>query len=103
MEVSVVSQNDNQLIGRKEFVLDVSFEGATPKRSEIKDVVCRKVGANPDLSVVRRIDVSYGTHIARVLLHTYSDEGRMKEIEPEYILKRNEAPKEGESDGGQES
>ncbi len=89
MDVEIISKEENQLLGRKEIRARVRYEGATPKRSEVKEAVCKKLGLNPDLAVVRSVKGEYGMQAAKVHLHAYESEERLKELEPEYVQKRN--------------
>ena len=97
MNVDIKSKTDNQLLGRKEIEADVTYSGATPSRADLKQAICGKVGANPDMSVVRDVQTTYGKQMAKVVLHTYEKMEKLMEVEPEHIRKRDkvgEAPKE---------
>lgn len=97
MNVDIKSKTDNQLLGRKEVEAEVSYSGATPSRNDLKQAVCGKVGANPDMSVLRDVQTTYGKQMAKVVLHTYAKMEKLMEVEPAHIRKRDkigEAPKE---------
>lgn len=97
MNVDIKTKTDNQLLGRKEIEAEVSYTGATPSRADLKQAICGKVGVNPDMSVVRDVQTTYGKQMAKVVLHTYEKMEKLMEVEPEHIRKRDkigEAPKE---------
>lgn len=97
MNVDIKTKTDNQLLGRKEIEAEVSYTGATPSRADLKQAICGKVGVNPDMSVVREVQTTYGKQMAKVVLHTYEKMEKLMEVEPEHIRKRDkvgEAPKE---------
>jgi small subunit ribosomal protein S24e len=88
MEVKIESTNENKLLERKEIDAYVNFDGPTPPRSEIKSAICGKVGANPDLVVLRSVENEFGRKRVRVSAHVYEDESVLTRNEPEYIRKR---------------
>jgi ribosomal protein S24E len=97
MNVDIKSKTDNQLLGRKEIEAEVSYSGATPSRTDLKQAVCGKVGVNPDMTVLRDVQTTYGKQLAKVVLHTYEKMEKLMEVEPEHIRKRDkvgETPKE---------
>ncbi len=101
MNVEVISNVENKLLERKEIKAEISFKGATPGRADLRQALCGKVGANPDLVVLREINTTYGKQSVSVLAHSYQKMEKLMEIEPEYIRKRfkvgvKEEPKEEE-------
>jgi small subunit ribosomal protein S24e len=88
MEIKIDSTKENKLLDRKEIEASVHFDGATPPRSEIKSGICGKIGANPDLVVLREVKNEFGIKRVRVSVHVYADAALMKSTEPEYIIKR---------------
>jgi small subunit ribosomal protein S24e len=88
MEIKIDSTKENKLLDRKEIEASVHFDGATPPRSEIKSGICGKIGANPDLVVLREVKNEFGIKRVRVSVHVYEDAELMKNTEPEYIIKR---------------
>jgi small subunit ribosomal protein S24e len=88
MEVKIDSTTDNKLLERKEIEATVRFTGATPPRKEIKEGICGKLGANPDLVVLRSVAGEFGMKRLRISAHAYSDANTLKKNEPRHILKR---------------
>jgi len=88
MEIEVVSENENKLLDRKEITVRISFSGATPSRSEIEGELAGKIGANPDLMVIRDTREKYGQKEVEADVHIYKNAEKLKEIEPEYMQKR---------------
>ncbi|MDD5022759.1 MAG: hypothetical protein PHU63_01180 [Candidatus ainarchaeum sp.] len=99
MKIEKIQENKNKLLNRKEIQTVVSFEGATPKREEIKKIICEKTGSNSDLCVLKNVKTAYGSNKIEVLLYAYENKEKMMENEAKHSLKRNkliaeEAPKE---------
>lgn len=88
MNVNIISSIENNLLQRKEIKAEITFKGATPNRTDLRQALCGKVGANPDLVVLREIDTTYGKQSVTVLAHSYSSKEKLDEIEPVYVRKR---------------
>lgn len=88
MNVNIITTTDNKLLGRREIEAEVSFDAATPKRAEIKQAICGKVGANPELMVLRRVSASFGTKAVRVVAHLYPAREALMGTEPVHIRVR---------------
>jgi len=89
MEVEVISATDNKLLDRKEINAVVRFEGATPTRADIRQSVATKIGLNPDMMVLNSVVNEFGKKEVRIIAHAYNDMKKLKEVEPEYIRKRD--------------
>lgn len=100
MNINVISKTDNKLLDRKEIQAEITFAGPTPNRNDIRQALCEKIGANPDLVVLREINASYGKQSVKILAHSYGKKESLMEIEPEYVKKRfkmAEEPKKEEA------
>lgn len=88
MNVNIVSATDNKLLDRKEVVAEVSFDAATPKRPQLKEAVGHKIGANPELMVLRKVASAFGSHKVTVTAYAYSSKEALMATEPTYIKVR---------------
>ncbi len=89
MEFNILFEKDNMLIGRKEYVAEISFDSCTPKRSEVREKIITTLGVAPELLIVREIKQESGMKKAKVSFFVYSSKDVLERIEPHYILKRN--------------
>lgn len=89
MEFEIREKKENKLLDRTEVSAVVSFEGATPPVADMRDMAVQKMGCNPDLMVIRKVEPGFGKTEAALTLHIYKAPERMREIEEEYVLKRN--------------
>ncbi len=89
MKFEKIEETKNALFDRKEANAIISFTGPTPKREEIKKEICTKIGANPQLSVLSKIETSYGSTKINVTLHIYNDAETMKKSEPRHLMARD--------------
>ena len=88
MDVDIKQNSENKLLNRKEIVAHVGFEGPTPKRADIKQSICSKVGANPELMVLRNTLTRFGMHKLVATVHLYPVKEVLVKTEPRYILVR---------------
>jgi ribosomal protein S24E len=89
MELNIESEKENKLLGRKEIEAKITFDAATPNRIQIKELVCGKLGANTDFTVLRNTKNEFGMKRITVTLHIYKDAESMKKMEPGYIITRD--------------
>ena len=88
MDVNVVLEKDNSPLGRKEYTIELTFKGATPKRDEIKTAIVSKLGKDPSLIIIKKADQLTGRNKVRVSVYFYHEKNTLMRIEPQYILKR---------------
>ena len=88
MNVNILATMDNKLLERKEVEAEVSFDSATPKRAELKSAICQKIGANPELVVIRSVSSNFGRKVVKVLVHAYAKKESLMVIEPVHIKVR---------------
>jgi small subunit ribosomal protein S24e len=88
MNVNLISNVENKLLDRKEIKAEVSFDGATPKRAQLKEAVSHKVGANPDMVVLRKVSSSFGRKTVTVVAHAYPSKEILMSTEPVFVKVR---------------
>ncbi len=107
MNIKLDAPFENKLLGRREIRFIVEYDGPTPKRTELITELAKEAHAKPELVVLRDVKNVYGKRVIHGYIHVYDDATKMKEIEPEYILKRyslggessGEEEKEGKKEG----
>jgi small subunit ribosomal protein S24e len=103
MDIKILEDKNNVLLNRRELDFTVKYEGPTPSRSDIRNKLAAMLNAPFELLIIQKVDTEYGMQEARGYAKLYADEVRMKEIEHEYILKRNPAPAEEKAEGEEEA
>ena len=94
-EVELVRDFENRVVERKELELLLFHVGrGTPSRFEVRKKVSEMLKVPIECVYVRKISTEYGTGISRARVHVYGDPKRALEIEPRYIVERNEPPEE---------
>jgi small subunit ribosomal protein S24e len=84
---------DNKMLKRREMLVSLEFEGATPSREEIKRSLADKFNLKRENIVVVRTGQLYGTKKGSVLIHEYYDKEAMKIAQKHTIARPN--PKKG--------
>ncbi len=88
MNVTINSTDENKLLDRKEVKAEITFDGPTPKRADLKQAIGGKIGANPEMMVLRKVESSFGKKAVRVLAHVYATKELIMKNEPLYVQVR---------------
>jgi small subunit ribosomal protein S24e len=98
MDINIIEDKNNSLLNRREVKLNITFEGPTPSRKDVKLKLAAILNCSPELVIVQSLNNLFGKEEVHGYAKIYESADRMKEIEKEYILKRNELPKEEPSE-----
>ena len=96
LEIEVKSNKENRMLDRNEIEAYATYEGMTPKRDEIKEVLCKKLSLDPSSTIIIRIDQEYGAKKSFVLARSYKNKDVMERIEHEHLRSRGIKGKETE-------
>jgi small subunit ribosomal protein S24e len=88
MNVNIVSTNENKLLDRKEVRAEITFDGPTPKRADLKQAIGGKIGANPEMMVLRKVESTFGKKSVDVTAHVYASKELIMKNEPLYVQVR---------------
>ena len=91
LKTDLKTTRTNPLIGRKEIEFEIK-EQATPSRAEVRRDIAVIMKTDLDKVWVRQIETKTGTHTTVGLVHVYDDAAKALQVEPEHIIKRNQAP-----------
>ena len=92
MDIEILEDKENALLGRREVKFAVRFMGATPDRNKVRESLRLKLGVDPKLIVVENIHQPYGEQRVEGVARIYkSEEGR--KLEHEHILAREAGTK----------
>ena len=89
MEIKVTDEKDNPLLERKELDIQVVYEGATPKREEIKNALIAMLNSNKELLILDSLKVKFGAQELTAEARIYKKKEKVLEVEPKYIIARN--------------
>ena len=98
--VKLEEMKENKLLGRKEVLLRIDHLGkGTPTRKEIREKVAEMLKTSIENVYVISIRTEYGSFVSWAKVHVYENPQKALEIEPEYIIKRNNPEKEEKEEG----
>ncbi|MFW9995375.1 MAG: 30S ribosomal protein S24e [Candidatus Odinarchaeota archaeon] len=90
MEIDILNEFNNPLVGRREYSANIAHEGAaTPKRTELRKALAARVNSDVEKTVLIEIETHFGLAHSIVRFHVYDDPEQLKRIENKYVLKRN--------------
>ncbi len=90
MEIEIINDSKNSVIGRREIEFYIMQDDKTPKKDDVKQAVCKKLNLSPDATMVVRINQDFGTRRSKALAHTYPSPEQMKKFEHAYLFERKE-------------
>jgi len=102
MEIEIAEERKNQLLRRKEVFFRLKHEeekekkGASPSREESRNALIKALKCRPNLFVIDKMRTEFGKRETVGYAKVYESEERLKEIEREYIIKRNFGDGKGE-------
>ncbi|AKB49967.1 SSU ribosomal protein S24e [Methanosarcina barkeri str. Wiesmoor] len=92
MDIRILKDKNNALLNRRELDFIVKYEGSTPSRNDVRNKLAAMLNAPLELVVVQRLKTEYGMQEGKGYAKIYENADRMKDVELEYVLKRNVAP-----------
>ncbi len=88
MELSITSNKENKLLGRREIGFNVVQEGSTPSKNEVKAELCKKLNLDPESVIVVKLDQSTGVKQGHGSAHAYPSKEAVEKFEPLYLVNR---------------
>ncbi len=95
MKIEITKKDDNLLLKRKEVFFRLKHDeksetkGASPSRVQAREVLIKKLRCKPNLLVIDKMQTEFGKRETVGYAKVYENEERLKEIEQEYIIRRN--------------
>ncbi|MCS3923043.1 30S ribosomal protein S24e [Methanosalsum natronophilum] len=98
MEIEIKKDENNALLHRRELNFLVNFDGATPKRLDVKKKLAATFDVNPELVVIHRLNNMFGQQQAVGFAKIYEDSPHMQKYEGKYVLTRNIIPEAADAE-----
>ena len=90
MELQIVKNTDNKLVGRQELELQIIHtSSATPKRMEVRKEVAKQMKAKTELVIIDHLKNRYGRQETIGYAKVYADMGSLTATETHPILARH--------------
>jgi ribosomal protein S24E len=71
MEFKITEQKEHPLLSRKELVIELAFDKATPSNQELKKLVASNTKADENAIVVKQIKSEFGARNAKAIVYIY--------------------------------
>ena len=81
MKLTIKNEIEQPLLSRKEISAEVAFQGPAPSRKDVAAELAAKASVKPEMLVLFKVDVAYGTNTAKVTAYAYTDKDAMAKIE----------------------
>ncbi len=89
MDIQVISEKNNPLLGRREVKFKVTHDAATPSRKAVVERIAATMNSKPGLVIVDKLDTEFGKLETYGYAKIYETEERAKQVEREHIVQRN--------------
>ncbi len=99
MDIKVLEEKKNPLLQRREVRFSVSHNLGTPSREDIKAKIAAYLNSKPELVIIERMNPEFGKRETRGYAKIYETAERLKSVETEHIVQRNERKKEAKKEG----
>ena len=80
MKITSKKEEIKELLSRKEVTITVEYEGATPTKDAVKELLV-KGGSKADLTIVKDVIVGFKTNVATCTAYEYTNADDLKRIE----------------------
>ena len=97
MKLEIKEKTKRPLLDREEITALMSFEGATPSTDKVREEIAKQAKAKPELTVVRKIDVAYGSGNSVVSAYVYNSQESLEKTEREYMITKNKPAEKEEA------
>jgi len=93
MKLEILEERDNPLLERRELVVKVVHDAATPPRADVRDKIAALITANKDTVILDSLKSKFGVRELIAVVKVYKTKERAFQIEPKHKLMKN-FPKE---------
>ncbi len=97
--MKIVKEEDMHLLSRKDYLIEMDYESATPSKDEVKKKLAAHLHHDESLIVLKHIYPRFGEKIADIIAYAYKDAESLKKIEE--IKKK--AKKDGKEKGKEQA
>lgn len=90
MDIKILSEKANPLLGRKEYLFEVAHpDGPTPKRDDVRKSLAEVLKVPKERVILEWMRARYGTPRSRGSVHAYDSKEAVAKVVREHILIRN--------------
>jgi small subunit ribosomal protein S24e len=90
MNLEIIKQKELPLLSRKRVSLWYKEPGSTPTRKDIINEISKMFKIKPELVIIKHIYSQFGDDKAKIIVHIYDDEKKMKFFEHKSLIKKHD-------------
>ncbi len=103
IELVIEKEFDNRLLSRKQIQFKILHQKApTPTRQAVKKKLAAQFNVEPERVIITKLTQRYGQECTAGYAKIYDTVEQAQQIEPAYIIKRNQPKEEGKKEGKEE-
>ncbi|MCF3653340.1 MAG: 30S ribosomal protein S24e [Aigarchaeota archaeon] len=89
MNLEIIKDRKNPLLGRREIEAIIIYESGTPKRDEVREEIAKRYNVEKERVIIEKMESLFGTRKARAHIHIYDSVEYAKMYERKQILKKH--------------
>ena len=89
MNLEIIEDRKNPLLGRREIEVIIIYESGTPKREEVREEIAKRYNVEKERVIIEKMESLFGAKKARVHIHIYDSAEYAKMYERKHILKKH--------------
>ncbi len=93
MDLEIVTQKENKVLQRQQIVLKAKDGKLTPSRKELRPKIAAMLNAKEELTVIKKIQHSFGKREALIEANVYENEEALKRAEQKHLIERDSGKK----------
>jgi len=89
LDIEIINERENPLLGRTELEIKIIHDKGTPKFHEIRSKIAAIKDLDNDKFVLQSVGAIFGTSTSMGEVRIYSTSEKLNDIEPMFVLKKN--------------
>ncbi|SDJ49700.1 SSU ribosomal protein S24E [Halovenus aranensis] len=94
MEITILDEDENPMLHRKDVHFEMTHEEATPERLSVRDSLAAKMNKDSKEVVVRELDTKFGMRKTLGQAKVYESPDVARDVEQDHMLDRNKIDSE---------
>lgn len=96
MEIQIISEKENPVLRRKEIVVAIKYDAATPSKAELQKILAEKLNAATNKIEISKIISDFGSSSGKALVKLWEEKTVpiYSELAKQAPQKKEETPKE---------
>ncbi len=101
MNIEIKEQREEKLLGRKTIKANISFEGKTPSRKEIRTELAKAIKEKEEKIIIKHIYTQYGGNKAEIEAAVYNKIEDAKAIENKKLIEKHMTKEENKEEAAE--